>query len=74
MKDLVIYLVGHYQDIIQVALMALGALSAFLLALYNLALVIPGEQPDKAIKAIYDFTLKFSKKKEEPAPPAEPGK
>lgn len=40
----------------------LGSFTAFLGALYALSLIIPGEQPDKAIKALYDFTLRFSKK------------
>lgn len=41
---------------------ALGAFTAFLGALYALCVVIPGEQPDKAIKALLDFTIRFSKK------------
>lgn len=39
------------------------ALVGVLAALYTLALIIPGEQPDKTIKAILDFTEKVSRKK-----------
>lgn len=52
------------QGLINSALLALGAFVALLGALYALFLKIPGEQPDKAIKALYDFTVKFSKKPE----------
>jgi len=39
-----------------------GAVTVLLGALYALALVLPGEQPDKALKAAYEFTKRFSKK------------
>jgi len=41
----------------------LASFIAFFGAAYSLALWIPGEQPDKFLKGILDFTKKFSKKK-----------
>lgn len=41
---------------------ALGAFSALLAALYTVSLQIKGDQPDKAIKFLLDFTEKYSKK------------
>jgi hypothetical protein len=49
-------------EIIEAVLEAVGALAAFLGAVYAVAVMIPGDQPDKAIKAILDLTLKISKK------------
>ena len=40
----------------------LGSFTAILLALYAFFLIIPGEQPDKAIKWVLDLTQRFSKK------------
>jgi len=40
----------------------LGALTAVLSALIALFLLIPGEQPEKALQAIVDFLKKFSVK------------
>lgn len=62
MKDLVLALVSSYGQIVPAALAVLGALSGLLGSLYALALLIPGEQPDKAIKALLDFTEKYSRK------------
>lgn len=67
MKDLILLLFSNWQGIVAAALAALGALSACLSAFYALALLIPGDQPDKVIKALLDFTLKYSKKPEPPA-------
>jgi hypothetical protein len=39
-----------------------GAVTALLGAVYSICLLIPGDQPDKTIQAILDFTKKFSKK------------
>lgn len=39
-----------------------GAIVMVLTGLYTLALIIPGDQPDKMIKAALDFTTKFSRK------------
>lgn len=40
----------------------LGALTALLSAAIAIALLIPGDQPEKALKAIVDFIAKFSRK------------
>jgi len=40
----------------------LGAASSLLAGLYTIALLIPGEQPDKAIKSLMDLTEKLSRK------------
>ena len=40
----------------------LDLLIALLAAIIAIALVIPGEQPEKTLKAIVDFLSKFSKK------------
>lgn len=39
-----------------------GAIGLILTGLYTIALIIPGDQPDKAIKAILSITERFSKK------------
>lgn len=43
----------------------LAALNAVLLAVIALALLIPGDQPEKALQGVVDFLAKFSKKPEE---------
>lgn len=43
----------------------ISLLVGLLAALLAIALVIPGEQPDKALQAIVDFLSKFSKKPKE---------
>jgi hypothetical protein len=40
----------------------LGLANAVLLPLIALCMVIPGEQPEKALQAVVDFIAKFSKK------------
>ena len=40
----------------------LGAATALLSALYTVALMIPGKQPDKAIKSLLKMTEKLSRK------------
>ena len=40
----------------------LSALVAVVSALIALFLIIPGEQPEKALKSVADFLAKFSKK------------
>lgn len=52
------------QGIIAAALLVLGTFTALVGALYALFLKIPGDQPDKILKLVYDFTVKFSKKPE----------
>jgi hypothetical protein len=39
-----------------------SAVDAVLLALIALFLLIPGDQPEKALRAVADFVEKFSKK------------
>lgn len=39
-----------------------GGVVLVLTGLYTIFLVIPGDQPDKTIKALLDFTKKFSNK------------
>ncbi len=41
-----------------------SALNAVILAIIALSLLIPGEQPEKALQGVADFLAKFSKKKE----------
>lgn len=53
--DVVMWLVGHYDAIILNLLAILGALLAFFM-------VIPGEQPDRALQSVVDFIKRFSKK------------
>ena len=48
--------------IIEKAPEILGYVTMVLTGLYGLFLLIPGEQPEKAIKAILDLTSKLSKK------------
>lgn len=40
----------------------LGYVTLALSALYSIALLIPGDQPDNALKAAADFTAKYSRK------------
>ena len=61
--DVIKELLNNWQEIVNAALLAVGSFTAFLGALYTLALLIPGEQPDKTIKAFLDLTTKFSRKK-----------
>ena len=39
-----------------------GAITMILTGLYTISLLIPGDQPDKALEKILDFTKRFSKK------------
>ena len=39
-----------------------GAVSALLSAVIAIALLVPGEQPEKALKSVVAFLEKFSKK------------
>jgi hypothetical protein len=59
--DFITELFSHWQEIAAAGLVVLGTLTAFLAALYGLFLLIPGDQPDKTIKAIMDFTTKYSR-------------
>ena len=40
----------------------MGAVSVLLSALYTVALIVPGDEPDNTIKRFLDFTQKFSRK------------
>lgn len=60
--DIVKVIIANYDTIIAQALLALGGLTTFFAAIYAIALIIPGEQPDKTIKSVLEFTKKFSKK------------
>lgn len=51
-----------FQGLLNTGLLALGAFAGFMGALYAFFLLVPGDQPDKTIKAIWDFTTRFSKK------------
>lgn len=41
------------------------ALNGILVGVIGIALLIPGEQPEKALQGVVDFLSKFSKKKAE---------
>lgn len=43
----------------------LAALLSLLMAIIAIAMLIPGEQPEKTLQKIVDFLAKFSKKKPE---------
>ena len=43
----------------------LAALLSLLMAIIAIAMLIPGEQPEKSLQKIVDFLAKFSKKKPE---------
>lgn len=51
-----------WTQLLNTGLLALGAFVAFLSALYAFFLVVPGDQPDKSIKALLDLTKRFSRK------------
>ena len=62
MAEFLTFITAHGAEIVAQFFIAAGALTALLGALYSLFLLIPGDQPDKIIKAIYDLTVKISKK------------
>lgn len=43
----------------------LAAVLSLLMAIIAIAMLIPGEQPEKSLQKIVDFLAKFSKKKPE---------
>lgn len=51
------WIMAHYQEI-------LAALMALLTGLIAFFMIIPGEQPEKALKGFADFIAKFSAKKD----------
>jgi hypothetical protein len=52
----------NLSEIANAALLIGGAFVALISAVYTLFLLIPGDQPDKTIKAFLDFTQRFSRK------------
>lgn len=53
--EIINFIAANYQAI-------LAALVAILTGVIAICLMIPGEQPEKALQAIVDFLTKFSKK------------
>lgn len=49
-------------QILQQAPVYIAAVSGVLVALIGLFMLIPGEQPEKALKSVVDLLAKFSKK------------
>lgn len=43
----------------------LNAIAAILAGVIGISLLIPGDQPEKALQGVVDFIAKFSKKKKE---------
>ena len=46
----------------EAAFEVMGALSVLLSALYTVALIVPGDEPDNTIKRLLELTQKFSRK------------
>lgn len=55
MMDVITYITTHFQEI-------LAALGGLLSSLLVIAMLIPGEQPDKFLQSAVDFIVKFSRK------------
>lgn len=53
--DLVHGLLGNWDSL-------LGKASAIVAALLSIAMIIPGDQPDKVLQSLLDFIKKYSKK------------
>lgn len=56
------WIAGHYLELIGLGLTALGSLVAFLGAVLAIALIVPGEHPDKELQAAVDFLKKYNRK------------
>ncbi len=54
-SDLISWILTHYQEVI-------AASSGVVLALIALAVVIPGDQPEKFLQGVADFLAKISRK------------
>ena len=52
----------QFTKLIESVFEVIGAAGALLSALYTVALLIPGDEPDNTIKRFLDFTQKFSRK------------
>lgn len=55
MMDVITYITTHFQEI-------LAALGGLLSSLLVIAMLIPGDQPDKFLQSAVDFIVKFSRK------------
>ncbi len=55
MTEVVSFVVAHYQEI-------LAAVTLVLTGVIGIALLIPGDQPEKALQAVVSFIAKFSRK------------
>ena len=55
--EIISWIMANYQMILANSVLVLSALIAIFM-------VIPGEQPDKALQSALDFIVKFSKKKD----------
>ena len=55
MSDVIQWILVNYQ-------LVLSSILAVLTAVIAVAMVIPGEQPEKALQGVVDFLAKFSKK------------
>lgn len=60
--EFLLEILGNWGAIAGAGLLVVAKGTAFLAAIYAFFLLIPGEQPDKFIKKILDFTEKYSKK------------
>ena len=55
MQQFIAYVVAHPYEI-------LGAVNALIAGVIAVSLLVPGEQPEKALQGIADFLAKFSRK------------
>jgi len=55
MEQVIPYILAHGLEIVGATVLSLNALIA-------IALIIPGDSPDKELKAMLDFILRFSRK------------
>ena len=55
-------LINNLPDIVAAGLVVLGSLLGLVLALIKLFLLIPGEQPEKALRGFADLLEKVSRK------------
>ena len=56
------FIVSNYGAMFAASLGMIGAVSGLLGAILVIALIIPGDQPDKALQAAIDFLAKLSRK------------
>lgn len=60
--DYVNFIISNYVQIVEVAYQILSAIIALCLAMIALFMMIPGNQPEKALQSFVDFIQKFSRK------------